>query len=155
MTIKKLCVLALACFLSTQAWAGSMGLGLDPSFDDEGNFVATLSFGPGWARPREQQTLTLQPHLRRTYVPHPVNRNFRWISTATGTDSLAVGELFLGLRGLVNSVVEGQLGLTLGGSSRAQLKGDFHEGANPFSACPTLTASAIPVSRLKQSSYTI
>lgn len=129
MIIKKLRVVALACLLSTNVFAGSMGY--ESGFGGPG-FFATLSLGPAWARPGDSQVLTLQPEVRKAYVPLPAKRTMRLVTTGKGTDSMITGELFAGYRGPINSVVEGQLGVVLGASSQAKLKGDVYEDADPL-----------------------
>jgi hypothetical protein len=128
MAIRNFWVVALACLFSTNALAGSMGT---RSNFGEGCFVATLSIGPAWARPGEEQTVIIQPDLIKTYSPIPTSRALKFVSVARGTDTLAAGELFLGLRGAINSIVEGQLGLVVGAGSQVKLQGSVFEDANP------------------------
>lgn len=129
MTIRKFSLIVLTSLLATSSFAGSMGL--ESNFNN--GFVTTLSLGPGWARPGEGQTLILQPNLALIYAPMPTSRALKLISTAQGTKTLAAGELFLGWRGIVNSVVEGQFGLVAGASSQVKLRGNVYEEANTLS----------------------
>ncbi|MBA3535277.1 MAG: porin family protein [Tatlockia sp.] len=129
MALRKFWLVALTCLLSTNTWAGSMGT---RSNFGEGSFVATLSIGPAWARPGEKQTVILQPDLIKTYSPIPTSRALKFVSVARGTETLAAGELFLGLRGCVNSIVEGQFGLVVGAGSQVKLQGSVFEDADPL-----------------------
>ena len=129
MTIKKLQMVFLGCLITTTALAGSRMR--DYYNESSWPIVATLSVGPGWARPGETQTLTLQPQIEKAYVPNPTSRALRFVNTTKHTDTLAAGEFFLGLYGDVNSVVEGQLGLAFGMSSQARLGGTIYEDADP------------------------
>ena len=129
MTIKKLQLIILGGLISTNALAASSNK--DYYAESGVPFIATLSFGPGWSRPGESQTLTLQPQVQKSYVPHKTSNAIRFVSTAKGTDTIATGELFLGLYGPVNSVIEGQIGLDFGMSTQARLGGTIYEDANP------------------------
>lgn len=128
MRIRKLRVAVLAFLLATNVFAASR---VESGFGVSG-FIATLGLGPGWARPGDSQILTLQPDIQKAYVPLPMRRTLQLISTAEGTDSLVVGELFLGYHSLINSVVEGQFGLAIGASSQVKLKGSVYEDADPI-----------------------
>ncbi|MBA2655388.1 MAG: porin family protein [Tatlockia sp.] len=129
MAINKFVLVALSCCLSATGFTGSMGW--ESNFGNTG-FVATLSAGPAWARPGERHTLTLHPTLQQTFLPVRQSRALRLVSTADGTRTLATGELFLGMRNAVNSVVEGQLGLSLGASTSVRLKGSALQDTNPL-----------------------
>ncbi|KTC88148.1 MULTISPECIES: outer membrane protein [Legionella] len=130
MTIKKLLMGLLGCVLATEVFAGSMYS--NSSYDDRSGWpvVATLSVGPAWARPGEGQVLTLQPNVTKSYIPFPVSRTIKLVSTARGTNTLFTGEFFLGLYGNINSVVIGQLGLTVGASSQVRTRGLVYEDSN-------------------------
>lgn len=113
MTIKKLPVATISCFLSASALAGSMGaIGGGP-------FVATLSAGPAWERAGETQTLYLQSDIFKTYAAQK------------SSHSLAIGELFIGAAHQLNSRLQGQLGFAVATASRAKLEGDIYEDADP------------------------
>ncbi|MBA2710617.1 MAG: porin family protein [Tatlockia sp.] len=126
MAIRKFIGVALACLTMANVWAGT-----EANFNN-GSFVATLSLGPAWARPGDEQTLFLQHDVQKTYYPMPTSRALKFVSTARGTDTLATGELFLGMRGAVNSIVEGQFGLVAAASSQVKLRGTIYEDANPL-----------------------
>ncbi|MBA2651001.1 MAG: outer membrane beta-barrel protein [Tatlockia sp.] len=130
MAIRKLGLVALGYLLSTASFAGSMGL--DYTNFGNGWFVASISVGPGWARPGEDRGLLLQPDVLKLYIPDRRSRALRLIDTADGTRTLATGDFFIGLRGEINSAVEGQLGLSIGASSQVKLKGSVDEDANPL-----------------------
>lgn len=130
MTIKKWQIGIVGSVLSATVLAGTMDSRFEPSA--EFPFVASLNLGPAWTRPGETKTLALQPDVQKTYVPFPVSRAVRLVSTAKGTEAVFTGELFLGVYGLINSAVQGQIGLALGATSSASLKGNIWEDANPF-----------------------
>lgn len=128
MTIKKLRVVVLAYLLATNVFAAST---VETGFGGSG-FIATLNIGPGWTRPGDSQILKLQPEIQKAYIPQPTSSSPRLITTANGTESLVAGEIFLGYHGLINSVVEGQIGLAIGASSQVKLKGSVYEDADPL-----------------------
>lgn len=128
MTIKKLQIVLLGCVLSANVLAANRGLYMGN--DSAWPIVVTISAGPAWARPGQSQTLTLQPEIQKSFVPHKTSRAIKFVTTAKGTDTLATGELFLGLYGAVNSVVEGQIGVVFEASSQARLGGVIYEDAN-------------------------
>lgn len=128
MTIKKWQIVVLSCLLSTSVSASrrdtDYGYGGVP-------IVGTISVGPGWSRPGQDQTINLQPDIVKSYVPGPTSSAFKWVTTAQGTDTIGTGELFLGFYGAVNSVVEGQIGVVYSQSTQARLSGTIYEDANP------------------------
>lgn len=128
MTIKKLQIIVLSCILSANVLARN---GMERYRDNCWPFVATLSLGPAWARPGEKRTLTLQNEVHKTYEAQVAKRAIRLFTSPKGTNTLATGELFLGLRGQINSVVEGQLGLAVALSTSANLSGTVLEDGNP------------------------
>jgi len=130
MIIKKLPIVLLICALITNAFAGSMSS--NASYYDRSGwpFFVTLNVGPAWSRPGESQVLTLQPNVSKAYIPFPMSRSIRFVSTAKGTNTLFTGEIFFGLYGNINSAVIGQLGLAFGGSSQVRVKGTVYEDSN-------------------------
>lgn len=118
----------LGCLLSTNAIAGAMG----ESYNEGGwPFVITLSGGPAWSISGESQTFYLQPDVQKSYIAQLGGHQLKLLSTGNGTHTLGTGELFLGMRGMVNSIIEGQLGLALSTTTAVTLKGDIYEDADP------------------------
>ncbi len=98
----------LMCVGASTVSAGTMGTSYIP-----GSFVASISAGPVWPiDPGRSQNLTLAPEIEKTY-------------TATNADqTLADGELFLGLQtGLPYSLV-GQWGLAVATTSQFSFSGE-------------------------------
>ena len=63
--------------------------------------VATVSAGPAWNKAGQTQTLLLQPDFFNTY------------QAKKSTQTIAIGELFLGLQRRVSARLLGQLGLAI------------------------------------------
>ena len=81
--------------------------------------VATVSAGPAWNKAGQTQTLLLQPDFFNTY------------QAKKSTQTIAIGELFLGLQRRVSARLLGQLGLAIAATSQVRLQGDIWETANP------------------------
>lgn len=82
-------------------------------------FVATISGGPAWYRAGETQTFYLQPGFKNTYAAN------------SPTNTLASGELFLGLQQTIHSHYFAQLGVAAAASTIANLQGNIWELADP------------------------
>ncbi len=121
--------MVLGCILSANVSANRM----DSGYYGEGGwpFVGSLSVGPAWTRAGEWESFSLQPDIEKTYAADQGEYALRLVSTPKGTHTLATGELFLGVYGPINSIVQGQIGLAIATSSSAKLTGDIYEDANP------------------------
>jgi opacity protein-like surface antigen len=81
--------------------------------------VATLSAGPVWEEGGQSQTFSLSPGVIKTYSAHK------------STNTLANGELFLGVQRNLSELFQGQLGIAVAVTSRAKLSGDIWDDADP------------------------
>lgn len=120
------CFLALLC--SVQSVAGGF---MEDSYYEGFPYVVTISGGPAWTRAAESQTIYLEPDVYKAYIANSGTHSFALLSTPEGTTTLGTGELFLGYRGVINSIVEGQLGLAFATSSPLTQRGDIWEDADP------------------------
>lgn len=93
------------------------------------SFVATVSAGVAWAQNGTNQTFNLTPDIKKAYI---VNN---------GTNTLATGELFLGVQTILDSAyrrsgpfyeLQGQLGLAFAGTDSASIAGTILDNADPF-----------------------
>ncbi|MBY0545523.1 MAG: porin family protein [Gammaproteobacteria bacterium] len=83
------------------------------------SWVITLSGGPAWVSGGEQQTFYLAPEIEKTYTAdQPEN-------------TVADGDLFLGIQKPLYKKLIGQLGLDFGAASSADLSGDIWDDADP------------------------
>lgn len=82
-------------------------------------YVITLSGGPAWSSNGNTQTIRLQPDLEQTFA------------ASNTSQSLASGEIFIGLQRTLNARYTAQFGLALAGSSNANLNGDIWQDADP------------------------
>ncbi|CEK09185.1 outer membrane protein [Legionella hackeliae] len=115
MSKMKLQVVMLSSLLSSTAFAGTMGW----EDNEVWPLVITLSGGPAWITGLDNQTITVEPDVVKTY-------------TADNNDeTLGVVELFVGWNSASSSSVQGQLGLAVVGTSSAALQGSIWEDANP------------------------
>lgn len=83
------------------------------------SFVASLSVGPGWESGGQTQTLNLTPDIIKTYTANK------------STNTLPVGELFLGMKHSLPKQLEGQIGLAFVAAGNATLSGDIWDDADP------------------------
>jgi hypothetical protein len=83
------------------------------------SFVATLSMGAGWEHANQAQTLNLAPDIIKTYTANH------------STNSLPLGEIFLGIRHPLARQWEGQIGLAFMATGNAKLSGDIWDDADP------------------------
>lgn len=82
-------------------------------------FVVTLSGGPIWPNDGKTQTFYLAPELNKTYTAEH------------STNTLAYGELFLGIQRQLHQKFKGQLGLALAATSAIEFSGDIWDDADP------------------------
>lgn len=124
MNFKRLALLGISCLLSQSLLAGSMGpvakpqktVGLDHS---DWTWVGTLTGGMAWVGKGKDQTIYLTPTLVNHY------------KAAVNTKTLAVGELFGGIRTMFNPVFIGELGVALGATTDADLEGRIYVNTDP------------------------
>lgn len=128
MKIIKIAGFLLALVCSVQAFAGGF---IEESDYEVFPYVVTISGGPAWTRSAESQTIYLDPDIYKAYIANTGTHSFALLKTPNGTTMLGTGELFLGYRGILNSIVEGQLGFAFAASSPITLKGDIWEDADP------------------------
>ncbi|WED44694.1 outer membrane protein [Legionella cardiaca] len=82
-------------------------------------WVGSVSAGPAWADNAKSQTIELTPEIIKTYAARK------------STETLAAGELFLGLQKGLPYQFQGQLGLALAAAGNAELSGDVWDDADP------------------------
>ncbi|WP_412754238.1 outer membrane protein [Legionella donaldsonii] len=117
MTLKKLQAVGLGCLVSASATAGIMG---DEYWDGDSAWVITASAGPAWMKAGETQTIYLQSDVFKTYT---ADRD---------KETIAAAELFFGMQRVLNSKLQGQLGLAFAGTTSSSLDGDVYEDGNSF-----------------------
>lgn len=83
------------------------------------SWVTTISVGPVWESAGQTQTFTLAPGIEKTYKANG------------STDSLAVGEIFLGIQDSLSERIYGQLGLAVATTANATLTGQIWDDASP------------------------
>lgn len=104
-----------ASVLTSNVSAGTIG---DMSVKDW-NWVGSISGGLTWAKGGETQTFFLAPEIEKTYA------------ASKSTNTLASGELFIGLQKILSSDWQGQLGLAVATTNYAKLQGDIWDDADP------------------------
>ncbi|STX88285.1 outer membrane protein [Legionella feeleii] len=82
-------------------------------------YVFTLSAGPVWTQTPDTETFYLEPEVLRSYVPD------------NDRDTLAVGELFLGIQRPLYKTINGQIGLAFATTGNANFSGYIWESADP------------------------
>lgn len=87
-------------------------------FSDDAS-VITLSAGPAWYRAGQAQTFELVPGFFNTYTADKT------------TQSLASGELFVGVQRVIHTRLSGQLGVAGASYNPAHLSGTILETADP------------------------
>lgn len=103
-------------FFSNMAMAGAMGP--ISTFTNQ-NWVGTFSIGPTWTSPGSQQTLNLSPTIEKTYTANEP------------TNTLADGEIFLGIRKDFPYQLFAHLGVAGAYTSQAGLSGEIWDDADP------------------------
>jgi hypothetical protein len=110
--LKKLWVTGLGVFLSLDVYATA-----DSIYDEEFPLIwapiITLSGGPAWAKPGQNQYLYSNP---------PPQNDYYHYNSKTGI--LATSEIFFGLQRFVYPCLIGQLGLGVAGASDAKASGE-------------------------------
>lgn len=104
-------------FLTGAVFAGAMGP-ISPS--SELLSVSTLSVGPVWAQPGKTQSFYLTPEIEKTYAANQ------------STNTLANGELFIGMQKKTSSTIQTQLGLAVAATSDASLSGLIWDDEAPW-----------------------
>ncbi len=92
---------------------------MGPATVNDWTRVATLSGGIAWATGGETQNFLLTPTIERTFVAND------------STNTLPVGELFLGLQNTLSTQWQAQLGLALAISGNAKMQGDIWDDGSP------------------------
>lgn len=98
----------LTSFFTGTIFAGSMGY-VNQSSD--WSWVSTLSVGPVWGQGGKTQSFYLTPEIEKTYVANQ------------STNTLANGELFIGMQKKLSTTIQTQLGLAVVATSDASLSG--------------------------------
>ena len=93
----------------------------------QGPYVTTISAGPVWAIPGNNQTITLQSDIEKTYTTNHSN------------SATADGELFLGLQRTINAETTGQFGIAAATTSNAKRSGNIWDDGLPAAANYTYT----------------
>lgn len=83
------------------------------------SWVGTFSAGPVWEQGADTQTFYLTPSIEKTYAPN------------TSARGLFNGEIFLGLQKTLTSTIKSQLGLAAGRTSKANIRGEIWDEADP------------------------
>lgn len=109
------CVITTSLMISS-ASAGTMG---SEQSTQDWRWVGSISAGPVWAKGGETQTFYLTPDIEKTYVARK------------STNTLASGELFVGLQKSLSSHWQGQLGLAAAVAGNATLQGIIWDDADP------------------------
>jgi opacity protein-like surface antigen len=117
MTLKKVQIAVLSCALSANVSAGTLG---EEYWDGDSAWVITASAGPSWVKAGKTQTIYLQSDIFKTYTA------FREKKT------IAIAELFFGMQKVLNSKLQGQLGLAFVGTTSSTLDGNVYEDGNSF-----------------------
>lgn len=86
---------------------------------NELNWVGSFSVGPTWTNPGRQQTLSLTPQIEKTYTANQ------------GTNTLADGEVFLGVKRDLPYALFTHVGLAGALTSKAGLSGEIWDDADP------------------------
>lgn len=108
--------LVTASVLASQASAGTMGTVAAPK---DWAWVGSVSAGPVWVRGGETQTFYLAPEIEKTYAARK------------STNTLASGELFVGLQKSLSSQWLGQFGLAVATTGNAKLQGIIWDDSDP------------------------
>jgi opacity protein-like surface antigen len=98
----------LTSVLTGSVFAGTMGIASQSS---NRRWVSTLSVGPVWEQAGKTQSFYLTPEIEKTYAAHQ------------STNTLADGELFVGMQQILSKSIQAQLGLALVATSDASLSG--------------------------------
>lgn len=106
----------LSSLLIGNTFAGTMG---PVTHDSSWAGLVSLSGGPSWTNPGQNQSFFLQQDLQKAYIKNDKSQ------------TLASAELFLGLQKLINPSLKWQIGAAIAGSSNARLAGDIWEDADP------------------------
>lgn len=108
--------IALCSMLSISAYAGTMG---PVAQESKLNWVGTFSIGPAWTNPGSQQTLQLNSEIEKNYTAYKPN------------NTLAVGEVFLGIKKDLPYNLFTHLGLAATLTSQVGLSGQIWDDADP------------------------
>lgn len=106
--------IATAIFSCAPSIAGTMG-----PVDLQQTWVGTVSAGPVWANGGKTQTFFLAPEIEKTYVANK------------SSNTLASGELFVGMQQSLAPEWRGQLGLAVAATGNAKLQGIIWDDADP------------------------
>lgn len=83
------------------------------------SYIVSLSAGAAWVQTGQQQTIVLQPAVKKTFT------------VSNKTQTVAAGELFVGIEHLIAPSMAGQLGLAIGGMDTIEPQGNVWEGGDP------------------------
>jgi opacity protein-like surface antigen len=90
-------------------------------FSADNHFVVTLSGGPLWENNHQAQTVYMSPDILKIYT------------AKNSTETLATGELFLGIQHPLNPKLQNQIGLSVATMSSAKVSGDiWDDGDSQF-----------------------
>ncbi|HAT7073542.1 TPA: porin family protein [Legionella pneumophila] len=106
--------MAIASLLAGNTLAGTMG----PPAKDWA-WVGSISAGPVWVRGGEIQTFFLAPEIEKTYVPRK------------STNTLANGELFIGIHKILSPQWLAQFGLAVATTDNTKLQGVIWDDTDP------------------------
>lgn len=105
----------IAALLSTSTFAGTMG-----PIEPQSRWIGTISAGPVWANGGETQTFYLTEDIEKSYRAHKTS------------NSLASGEIFVGIQNHIYASLLSQLGLAVGTTGNAKLQGIIWDDADPL-----------------------
>lgn len=116
MTINKQILITMAGLVSGSALAGTMGTINAPAVWSP---VIGISAGPAWTSRGQNKTFYLQSDVQKAYV------------AKKSSQTIASGDLFLGMQHRINARFLGQFGFDLAAATGAKQIGDIWEDADP------------------------
>ena len=118
MTLKRL----IFSLFSFSSYAGTMGLLTQESSI---HWVGSFSIGSVWTMPGSQQTIFLTPEIEKAYTVYQPRH------TLTDSNTLADGELFLGIKKDLPYNLFTHIGIAGALTSQASLSGEIEDDADP------------------------
>lgn len=106
----------LTSFLTGTVFAGTLG---SANHSSNWSWVSTLSVGLVLDQAGKTQSFYLTPEIEKTYAAHQ------------STNTLANGELFIGVQKKLSTTMQTQLGLAVAATSNASLSGLIWDDADP------------------------
>lgn len=92
---------------------------LSPVENQSRSRVVTFNVGPAWSNPGKTQTIVLEPGVQYTF------------EKTNGTNTIGVGEIFVGFEHLLSPDYKGQLGVAFLGATNVNLTGDVLIDSDP------------------------